>query len=107
MITFLSEKIGILRSGLIATVLVCIVFSFFSGGQVSYSGWAFVTTLLIPALTPIVFFGLAFDVMMSSILFIDNVDEVRSRFKLILSIEVILLSTLLIVWLPYFLSIGS
>ena len=101
------NKIGILRSALMSIVLVCIIFSFFSSGQVAYSGWAMIPTLLIPALTPIVFFGLAFDVMMSSILFADNVDEKRSRFKLILILEIILLITLFVSWMPYFLSIGS
>lgn len=100
------NKIGILRSALMSIVLVCIIFSFFSSGQVAYSGWAMIPTLLIPALTPIVFFGLAFDVMMSSILFADNVDEKRSRFKLILILEIILLITLFVSWMPYFLSIG-
>lgn len=103
----LIKRIGILRSSLMATVLASISFSFFSGGQVAYSGWAMVPTLLVPALTPIIFFVLAFDVMMSSILFADNVDEERSRFKFILIIEVFLLIALFISWLPYFLSIGS
>ena len=107
MVLDLVKKIGILRFTLMSLVVTCIIFSFFSAGQVAYSGWAMVPTLLVPALTPIVFFGLAFDVMMSSILFSDNTEEKRSRFKFILLIEILLLVSLTIAWLPYFLSVGS
>lgn len=107
MTTNFINKIGILRGLLLSTVLVSIVFSFFSDGRVAYSGWEMVPTLLVPAITPIVFFVLAFDVMMSSILFADNVNEVRSRFKFILIVEISFLIILFSSWLPYFLSIGS
>ncbi len=107
MISALVKKFGPLRTALVGTVLTSVIFSFFSHGQVTYSGWPMVPTLIVPALTPIVFFVLAFDVMMSSILFADSIDAARSRYKTILLTEIALLITLFGSWLPYFLSIGS
>jgi len=107
MISGLVKIFGPLRTALLATVLTSIGFSFFSQGQVAYSGWPMVPTLIVPALTPIIFFVLAFDVMMSSILFADSTEAARSRYKTILLTEIVFAIVLLSSWLPYFLSIGS
>ncbi len=107
MISGLLKKFGPLRIALLGTALVSTGFSFFSQGQVAYTGWPMVPTLIVPALTPIVFFVLAFDVMMSSILFADSVEAARSRYKTILLTEIVLAIILFGSWLPYFLSIGT
>jgi len=66
-----------------------------------------VPTLIVPAIAPILFFVLGFDLMMSSILAADKKDDEKAKFYFIIKLEAILLVTMFLFWLPYYMSIGS
>ncbi|GMR21276.1 MAG: hypothetical protein BMS9Abin36_1876 [Gammaproteobacteria bacterium] len=107
MIQSFFNRIGPLRGILLFSVALFVVLSQITGDPISYSGWQILPTLIVPAIAPILFFVLGFDLMMSSILAADRTDDEKARFHFIVKLEAILLLTMLLSWLPYFLSIGS
>lgn len=100
----LFKDLGVLRIILIATALIIAFASPEPGIDAARSGWQMLPTLVIPALTPLVFMVLLFDFMMCRIRMSDA--AVREKFSTIGYIEVAAALFLLIMWLPFFLAIG-
>lgn len=95
----LVSKLGVLRT-LLAMVILWFVVSAPFAGEIDYSGWSIVPTLLVPVLVPIVFFVLPMDIIMSRVIMSEG--EARARLKAVIITDVVLLVVLLLVWAPYF-----
>jgi hypothetical protein len=74
------------------------------GSDAALSGWEMIPTLVVPAMTPLVFMVLMFDYMMCRIRMSDEAE--RKKFRTISYVELASALLLLIIWLPYFLAIG-
>ncbi len=74
------------------------------GSPAARSGVEMIPTLIAPALTPLVFMLLLFDLMMSRIRMTEN--HVREKFRHISYIEFAVALLLFLIWLPFFLAIG-
>lgn len=101
------KELGVLRLTLLATVAILIILVPAPGTEAARSGWEMIPTLVVPAMTPIVFMLLLFDFMMCRIRMSDNDENIRRKFRIIGYIELAAAVLLLIVWLPFFLAIGS
>jgi len=99
------KDLGALRIILIATSLIVALLSPEPGTSVDLEGWGIVPTAVIPASTPILFMVLMFDFMMCRIRMSD--ESVRKKFRTIGYLEFATALFLLIMWLPFFLSIGK
>jgi len=101
------KSLGALRLTLLATVAALIILVPEAGTETARSGWEMLPTLVAPAMTPLVFMLLMFDFMMCRIRMSDENESIRKKFRLIGYIELAAALLLLIVWLPFFLAIGS
>lgn len=100
----LIKDLGILRIILIAAAILLALFSTEPGTAAARSGWQIIPSLVMPAMTPLVFMVLLFDFMMCRIRMSD--DAVRKKFSNISYIEIAVALFLLLMWLPFFLAIG-
>lgn len=98
------KDLGVLRLVLIATAILLAIFSTAPGTAAARSGWEMLPSLVLPALTPIVFMVLLFDFMMCRIRMSD--EAVRKKFSTISYIEIATALFMLLMWLPFFLTIG-
>ena len=92
-----------LRALLSLGVLIIIIAAPFADAPIVYSGWAMFPTLIAPALVPILFFVYPLELTMTRIFMSDKEGEERARYKFILWVDFIMLLSLVIVWLPFFL----
>ncbi len=100
----LIKDLGALRLVLIAAALLVAFMSPQPGTGVDLEGWGIIPTAVIPASTPLIFMVLMFDFMMCRIRMSD--EDVRKKFSNIGYIELATALFLLIMWLPFFLTIG-
>lgn len=98
------KDLGILRIILIAIAILLALFSTAPGTPAARSGWEMIPSLVLPALTPIVFMVLLFDFMMCRIRMSD--EAVRKKFANISYIEIATALFMFLMWLPFFLAIG-
>ena len=98
-------NLGVLRICLFLFAIALLFIRPAPGTDAARSGIEMITTLIAPAITPIIFFLLMFDFMMSRIRMSDI--EVREKFKIISYVELSVAGILLLAWLPYFLAIGK
>ena len=98
------KDLGALRLILIAFALIIAFLSPEPGIGVNLKGWQVTTTLIAPAIAPLVFMVLMFDFMMCRIRMSD--EEVKNKFRTIGFIELAAALFLFIMWLPFFLAIG-
>jgi hypothetical protein len=102
------RQAGVLRLILQAVDLAFIAAAPFSGGEIVYSGWKIVSTLVLPAIVPILFFGTLLDVLMNWVFRMDSEDAAkRKRHLSNLLVDLAVLVGLLAAWLPHFLSLGK
>lgn len=102
------KRLGTLRVGLVVLALVALLLRPAAGGAPVYEGWAFVTTMLVPALTPLVFFGLLLDMLMTWVLSIDLQPAQRAEGpRTVLWVDFVLVAALSFAWIPFFLSLGN
>ncbi len=99
--------IGPLRALLYLLALLLASLAGTAGGEVAYSGWRVVPTLVVPALVPIVFFVLLLDVMMSAIFMADHQGPARRRYRHLLGLTLGVWLLLTVTWSPFFLSLGA
>jgi cobalamin biosynthesis protein CobD/CbiB len=89
-------------------VVVLSLFATSPGTEVAYNtGWEILTTLIAPAIVPIVFMGLLLEMLMTRIWISGAQGAERRRLKGILIFETLLAIAMLVAWLPFFLSIGK
>ena len=98
----IARLLGPLRLMLVVSVFVLIVLAPLVGSDVYYSGWKMGPTLIAPAVVPIFFFVILFDVLMCLVSRIDKPAIERQRFGSIVRIELVLLALMTAVWVPAF-----
>ena len=101
-----AAQMGPLRLMLASLAVIMIVFTPKPGTPAVYSGWELIPTLVIPAVAPIVFLLLLFDILMSRVWMSASEGFERTRYKRIMLINLSLAAVMLIFWLPFFLAIG-
>jgi len=106
MVKFLKE-LRALRIIMACTTLLVAISSRFTGGEVQFSGWGMVPTLIVPAIVPILFFVILLDVLMTWVFRVDAVAEDRIRLGRILMFDIALVLILVISWASYFTSLAS
>jgi hypothetical protein len=74
---------------------------------VVYEGFGFFRTIILPTLAPLFLVGLVFDSLMSKVVMGDADEPGRRRLRLIIRANLGLGLVLLLVWLPFFMSIGD
>lgn len=82
--------------------LVVIGFSAFNGAEVSYTGWAIIPTLVVPAIVPLLFFVLWLDVLMAWVFRIETEGAERKRLGRAIKLDLLLVATLTGSWFSYF-----
>ncbi|HDP89183.1 MAG TPA: hypothetical protein ENN42_04395 [Thioalkalivibrio sp.] len=100
------RQLGPLRLLLLLTGLVTVLLRSAANAPVSLEGWAFVHTILIPVVAPIVLVLLLLDALMSRV-FLSAADDpaARSRLRTILYTNLAGAAILLIVWTPFMLAL--
>lgn len=94
-------SIGPLRFMLHVLAFVFIFLSLLVGDKIFYSGWEMLPTLVVPALIPIIFFGMLLELMMSTVFMVDAEEPAKkARFKTIIKIDLLLVAGLLLFWVP-------
>lgn len=101
---FLSQ-LGALRLALLGLVLLTVVLRPAPGGDAVYEGWAFVRTVLLPALAPLLFMGVMFDALMARVMMVDKQDAQRQRYRRIAWLDFGAGVLLFLFWLPYFMGL--
>lgn len=104
MISFI-KSFGALRIALIIAAVLLLFIRPAPGTSAARSGFEIIPTLIAPAMVPIVFMVLLFDIMMCRIRMSE--EDVRKKFQNISFTEIIIASILFIFWLPFFLAIGK
>ena len=99
------KTFGALRLLLIAAAVILAIISPEPGTTAARSGWEMVSTLVAPAMAPLVLMVLLFDFMMCRIRMSDVQDY--KRFRIISFVELVTIILFLLVWLPFFLAIGN
>ncbi len=97
------SRIGPLRFMLQSLASVFIFLSLFVGTKAAYSGWEILPTLIVPALIPIVFFGMLLELLMSTVFMVDAEEaEKKARFRAIIKIDIVIVAGILLFWVPTF-----
>ena len=105
-VTTVVSRIGPLRFMLQSLAFVFIILSQFVGARAVYSGWEMLPTLIVPALIPIIFFGMLLELLMSTVFMIDAEEpEKKARFKTIIKIDIIVVAGILLFWVPTFMQL--
>jgi hypothetical protein len=102
MLSKFVSVLGFQRSVLFSVVLLLIFLSLFSMQGYSTDGWQAVPTLIAPSLVPIMFFVLCLDIMMSLIYSIDETQDGKRRYKIIITVHLLSLVVMILCWIPFF-----
>lgn len=103
----LLQQMGVLRVVLVGAAILDILMAPNPGTPVVYSGWALVTTLIVPVLAPILLQVLLLDALMAKILMSSNQGAERARYRRIMIVNLVVTAALVLGWAPYFLALGS
>lgn len=103
----LLQQMGVLRVILVGAAILDILAAPNPGTPVAYSGWALVTTLIVPVLAPILLQVLLLDALMSKILMSSNQGAERARYRRIMIVNLVIAVALVLGWVPYFLALGG
>ncbi len=95
-------QLGPLRLLLLSAAVVAVAFATPPATPAVYSGWALLTTVLVPVLVPLVFLMLVFDSIMSAVFMIDKTGAARARYRTAIILNLALVLLVLIRWLPYY-----
>jgi len=77
------------------------------GTKIVMEGWQLATTLIIPSLTPLVFFGLLLDSLMGRVRLTDSTGAEATRYRSIVWTDLLLVLGLVIAWYPLLSSLGG
>ena len=103
----LLQQMGVLRVVLVGAAILDILAAPHPGTPVAYSGWAVVTTLIVPVLAPIFLQVLLLDALMSKVLMSSNQGAERARYRRIMIVNLVIAAALVLGWAPYFLALGG
>ena len=104
-ITNLLSQMKPLRVMLAIIAIILCIFSPAAGTKADYEGIAVLQTLIMPALTPLVFMVLLLDALMNRVWLVDAKDDDAIKFRNIMRIDLLLVTIIFIVWIPYFIQI--
>lgn len=96
-------ELGPLRLVLGVLALVLAVFAPAPGIETQLQGWGLITTSVLPALGPIVFFVLLLDMLMSRVLQVDTDAAGKRRYRTAILFDGGMALILLLSWLPFLL----
>ena len=99
------DQMGPLRLLLASTAIIITIFATKAGTSASYEGIEVITSLVIPALTPLIFLVLLLDALMNRVWQIDAADDTRQKYRNIMFVDLLIAGLLFIRWIPYFISI--
>lgn len=102
----LLEQMGVLRVVLVSAAILDILAAPAPGTPVTYTGWALVTTLIVPVLAPILLQVLLLDALMGRVLMSSNQGTERARYRRIMIVNLVIAAVLVLGWAPYFLALG-
>jgi len=99
------KKIRPMRVALLLIATLSLILKAKTGTPVSYDGWAMIETVFIPVMAPIITMVLLLDTIIATIWLTQTSGEEKNRYKLILSINLLMVVVMLSVWIPYLISI--
>lgn len=102
----LLQQMGVLRVVLVGGAILDILLAPNPGTPVVYTGWAVVTTLIVPVLAPILLQVLLLDALMGRVLMSSNQGAERARYRRIMIVNLVIAVALVVGWAPYFLALG-
>lgn len=85
--------------------IVTAIFALKAGTKTSYEGIEVLRTLVLPALTPLVFLVIMLDALMNRVWLIDAKNENINKFRNIMRVDLIIAAFILVRWIPYFIEI--
>ena len=103
----LLQEMGVLRVVLVSGAIVDILLAPNPGTPVVYSGWAVLTTLVVPVLAPILLQVLLLDALMGRVLMSSNQGAERARYRRIMIVNLVIAAALVVGWAPYFMALGG
>ncbi len=71
-----------------------------AGNKIVLEGWQLATTLIIPSITPLIFFGLLLDALMGRVRLSDSSGAEASRYRSIIWTDLVLTVGLIVAWYP-------
>ncbi len=86
-------------------VLCLAVLSPAPGVEYEHDGMGILRTIIVPALSPLVFLVLMLDVLMSRVKMIESDADTRRTYRTIIIYNVSMAALLVISWMPYFFSL--
>ena len=102
----LFRSLGFLRLALITLAIINILLRPAPGTIATHEGLDIFSTLIAPAVAPILLMVLLFDALMSKVRAGDESGEERIKFMRIMLIEIATVIILVIAWFPYFIALG-
>ena len=94
-----------LRVALAIIAILIAIFATQAGTKADYEGIQVLLTLILPALTPLVFLVLILDALMNRVWLVDATGDDISRYRTIMRIDLILAALIFVRWIPYFIEI--
>jgi len=91
-----------MRVVLVSLALLTLVFKAPSGTEISYEGWDFILTVILPVMAPLFFMVLLLDTLIATIWFTQTKDAEHRRYRLIIIVNLVTASLLVLFWLPFF-----
>lgn len=102
-----ARQLGAMRVALAICTLIVIVLAPAAGTRASAEGWAFVPTLLMPVLAPLILMLLLLDALMGAVFMSDKAGDERLRYRNVVRFNLLMAALLFLYWLPYFLALGK
>jgi len=94
-----------LRVAFAVIAILVAVFAADAGTKANYHGVQVLLTLILPALTPLVFLVLLLDALMNRVWLVDAAEQDVPRFRTVMRIDLLLAALIFIRWIPYFVEI--
>ena len=99
------KTIGPMRIVLILLAILSLIFKAKSGTTVSYEGWVMIETVFIPVMAPLIIMVLLLDSLIASIWVSQTSGDEKTRYKLILSLNLLTVIVMLSIWIPFFIEL--
>jgi hypothetical protein len=99
------KQAGPIRNILYFLGIICAIFKPENSSGLNLEGLQFIPTLILPVIVPMLITGYFLDMVMSRIYAAEQPDDVKQKFKIISRADLFLAVLLLILWVPYLLSI--
>lgn len=100
------KQAGAIRNILYVLGLLTIILKPDNDTTMSLEGLDFIPTLILPVIAPLLTTGFFLDIVMCRIYSSEQPDEVKTKFRFISRVDLILAIALLIAWVPYMLTIA-